>query len=99
MINGAAERFSTESGVSGIKVGQEICRIKGRADARVVVAAGVGVVEIEVGRFVEVVVQAKMVYNAGVLAVVGGKNIVGVAAINLGSSLEELVFWGGQKPR
>src|SRR5438445_126714 len=73
MVDGAAERLPTEGGVGGIKVGQEICGIKGCADARVVVAAGVGSAEIDIGRFAEVAIEAKMADNAGILAAVGGE--------------------------
>src|SRR3989442_998403 len=71
MVDGAAERLPTESSVGGIKVGQEIC--KGCADARVVVAAGVGSAEIDIGRFAEVAVEAKMADDTHVLAAVGGE--------------------------
>src|SRR6266403_1079638 len=100
MVDGAAERLPTKGGVSGIEVGQEICRVKGSAaDAGSVVAASVGSAEIDVGRFAEVAVEAKMADNAGILAAVGGENVTGIAAENLGGSLEEPVFRGGQETR
>src|SRR3989449_10478316 len=91
MVDGAAERLPTESGVGGIKVGQEICGIKGCADARVVVAAGVGSAEIDIGRFAEVAIEAKMADNAGILAAVGGEWIDGVTPVNVRGTMEGLV--------
>ena len=100
MVDSAAERLPTKSGVSGIQVGQEICRVKGSAaDAGSVVAAGVGSAEIDVGRFAEVAVEAKMADNAGVLAAVGGENVAGIAPEDLGRSLEKPVFGRGQEAR
>src|SRR5439155_19589973 len=100
MVDGAAEGLPTESGVSRIKVGQKIRGVKNRAaDAGGVVAASVGSAEIDVGRFAEVAVEAKMADNAGVLAAVGGENVTRIAAENLGRSLEEPVFRGGQEAR
>src|SRR5437899_2947845 len=100
MVDGAAERLPTESGVSRIKVGQKIRGVKNRAaDAGGVVAASVGTAEVDVGRFAEVAVEAKMADNAGVLAAVGGENVTRIASENLGRSLEEPVFRGGQEAR
>ena len=100
MVDGAAEGLPTESGVSRIKVGQKIRGVKNRAaDAGSVVAASVGTAEVDVGRFAEVAVEAKMADNAGVLAAVGGENVTRIAAENLGRSLEEPVFRGGQEAR
>src|SRR5436309_451841 len=100
MVDGAAEGLPTESGVSRIKVGQKIRGVKNRAaDAGSVVAASVGTAEVDVGRFAEVAVEAKMDDNAGVLAAVGGENVTRIAAENLGRSLEEPVFRGGQEAR
>src|SRR5207245_11087215 len=92
MVDGAAEGLPTESGVSRIKVGQKIRGVKNRAaDAGGVVAASVGSAEIDVGRFAEVAVEAKMADNAGVLAAVGGENVTRIAPENPGRSLEESV--------
>src|SRR5438552_1678545 len=100
MVDGAAEGLPTESGVSRIKVGQKIRGVKNRAaDAGGVVAASVGSAEIDVGRFAEVAVEAKMADNAGVLAAVGGENVTRIAPENLGRSLEEPVFRGGEETR
>src|SRR5437773_580082 len=100
MVDGAAEGLPTERGVGGIEVGQKIRGVKNRAaDAGSVVAAGVGTAEIDVGRFAEVAVEAKMADNAGVLAAVGGENVTGIAAENLGGSLEKPVLGGGQEAR
>src|SRR5205814_4724702 len=100
MVDGAAEGLPTESGVSRIKVGQKIRGVKNRAaDTGGVVAASVGTAEVDVGGFAEVTVEAKMADNAGVLATVGGENVTGIAAENLGRSLEEPVFRRGQETR
>src|SRR5947208_1496464 len=99
MVDGAAEGLPAERGIGGIKVGQEICGIKGRGDTGVVVAAGVRGAEIEVGRFAKVAVQAEMADHAGVLAAVGGENVAGIAPEDLGRSLEKPVFGRGQEAR
>src|SRR5206468_12479883 len=100
MVDGAAEGLPTESGVSRIKVGQKIRGVKNRAaDAGSAVAASVGTAEVDVGRFAEVAVEAKMADNAGVLAAVGGENVTRIAAENPGRSLEEPVSRGGHDAR
>src|SRR5260370_9910489 len=40
-----------------------------------------------------------MTDNADILAAVGGEDIAGVAAVNLGCSLDEPVFWRRQETR
>src|SRR5690242_19239537 len=98
MVDGTAEGFPTKSGIGGIEVGQKIRGVKNRAaDPGSVVAAGVGTAEIDVGRFAEVAVEAKMADNAGVLAAVGGENITRIAPENLGRSLQEPVFGSGEE--
>src|SRR5260370_21458720 len=64
-----------------------------------VVSAGVGGPEVEVGRFAEGAVDAKMADKADVLEAIGGENVTGIAEVNLGRSLEEPVFRGRQKTR
>src|SRR5437879_924354 len=98
MVDGAAERLPTERGVGGIEVGQKIRGVKNcAANSGSVVAAGVGAAEIDVGRFAEVAIEAKMADNAGVLAAVGGENVTRIAPENLGRSLEEPVLWRGEE--
>src|SRR5439155_12162746 len=93
VVDGAAERLPTESGISGIKVGQEISRIKGSApDSSGVVAAGIGAAKIDIGRFAKVAVKTEMAHDADILAAVGRKYIAGVATVDLGGSLKEPVF-------
>src|SRR5712664_1876311 len=99
MVDGAAERLPAEGGIGGIEVGEKVFGIKRCSDSSGVVAAGVGTAEINIGRFAEVTVEAKMADNTEILAVVGGENVTGVAAVNLGRSLEEPVFRSGQEPR
>ena len=99
MVDGAAERLPADGGVGGIKVRQEIRGIKGGADSGTVVAAGVRSAEVQVGGFAEVAVDAKMADHTDVLAPMGGEDIAGVAAVNLGGALEEPVFRGRQETR
>src|SRR2546429_2201508 len=100
MVDGAAEGLPTESGVSRIKVGQKIRGVKNRAaDAGSVMASGVRAAELDLGRFAEGAVEAKMADNAGVLAAAGGENVTRIAPENLGRSLYEPVFRGGQGAR
>src|SRR5260370_27238238 len=99
MIDGAAERLPTEGRIRAVQIGEKTGRIERCADARSVVAASVRSTKIEVGRFAEVAVDAKMANSADILAPVGGKDIAGVTAVNLGGALDEPVFRGGQEPR
>src|SRR5258708_3108850 len=99
MVDGAPERLPAERGVGGIEVGQKIFEIKRCSESSGVVATGIRTAEIDIGRFAEVTVEAKMADNAEVLAAVGGENVTGVAAVNLGRSLKEPVFRRGEKPR
>src|SRR2546430_16867221 len=100
MVDGCAVELPTEIGVSRIKVGQKIRGVKNRAaDAGSFMASGVGAAEIDVGRFAEVAVEAKMADNAGVLAAAGGENVTRIAPENLGRSLYEPVFPGGPGAR
>src|SRR6266446_1323289 len=99
MVDGPAERFPAERGIGGIEVGEKLFGIKRCSGSSGVVATAIRTAEIDIGRFAEVAVEAKMAYNAEVLAAGGGENITGIAAVNLGRSLEEPVFRGGQEPR
>src|SRR6266571_281100 len=94
MVDGAAERLPTKSGIRAVEIREEKGRIERCANGGIVVTAGVGGAEIEVGRFAEVAVDAKVADDAGVLAAAGGENVTGVAAVNLGGSLEEPIFRG-----
>src|SRR5260370_2375260 len=61
VVDGAAERLPTESGISGIKVGQEISRIKGSApDSSGVLAPRIAAATIVVALFANVAVQPQM---------------------------------------
>src|SRR5437899_7334477 len=97
MVDGATQRLPTESGVGTVKIGDKGVRIECRAYADVVVSAGIRASKVNVGRFAKVAVETKMADDADILALVGGENITGVAAINLRGSLEEPVFGGGKK--
>src|SRR6266478_8350211 len=99
MIDGTPERLPAERGIGGIEVGEKIFGIKRCSDSSGVVAAGIGTAEIDIGGFAEVAVEAKMADNTNILAPVGGENVTGIAAVNLGRSLEEPVFRCGQKTR
>src|SRR5260370_23798311 len=99
MVDGAPERLPAERGIGGIEVGEKVFGIKRCSDSSGVVAAGVGTTEINIGRFAEVTVEAKMADNTEILAAIGSENGIGVAAVNLGRSLDESVFRGGQEPR
>src|SRR6266702_5377743 len=80
MVDGAAERLPTKSGIRAVEIREEKGRIESCADGGIVVTAGVGGAEIEVGRFAEIAVDAKVADNADVLAAAGGENVTGVAA-------------------
>src|SRR5690349_24205269 len=99
MVDGAAKRLPAESGVGAVKIGNEGVRVECRADAGAIVSAGIRASKVNVGRFAKVAVETKMADDADILAPVGGENITGVAAINLGGSLEEPVFGRGKKAR
>src|SRR3989441_3961529 len=97
MVDGAAERLPTKSGIRAVEIREEKGRIESCANGGIVVTAGVGGPEIEVGRFAEVAVDAKVADNADVLAAIGGEKVTGIAAVNRGRSLEEPVFRGRQE--
>src|SRR6266566_5097434 len=99
MVDGAAERLPTKSGIRAVEIREKKGRIERCANGGIVVTAGVGGPEIEVGRFAEIAVDAKVADNADVLAAAGGENVTGIAAVNLGRSLEEPVFRGRQETR
>src|SRR6266446_3466908 len=99
VVDSAAQGFPTERGVGAIEIGEEMGRIESGADAGIVVAAGVGDAEIEIGGFAEIAVSAEMANNAEVLAARSLEQIVGIAAKNLGRPLEKPVFRRGQETR
>src|SRR5260370_5670556 len=92
MVDGAAERLPTKSGIRTVEIREEKGRIESCADGGIVVTAGVGGTEIKIGRFAEVAVDAKMADNADVLAAIGGENVTRGTAGNLGRSLGEPGF-------
>src|SRR5882672_1522124 len=99
VVDGPAQWLPTESGVGAVEIREETRRIESRADAGIVVAASVGNPEIEVGGFAEVAVSAEMADNAEILAARSLEQIVGIAAKNLGCTLEKPVFRRGQETR
>src|SRR6266436_698078 len=99
VVDGAAQGLPAESGIGAVEIGEETGSIENGADAGIVVAAGVGNPEIEIGGFAEIAVSAEMANNAEVLAARSLEQIVGIAAKNLGRPLEKPVFRRGQETR
>src|SRR6267143_396036 len=99
VVDRAAQRLPTESGVGGVKIGEETGRIESGADAGIVVAAGIGHTEVEIGRFAEVAVGAEVADNTEVLAAPCLEQIVGIAAKNLSRPLKKPVFRRRQETR
>src|SRR5262249_30057758 len=82
VVDGAAQGFPAERSVGAIERGQEV-------GAEFIMAARVRCAEIEVHRFVQILVSAQVADNADALAAVGGEDIGRIAAEDLRGALEE----------
>src|SRR5215475_2901119 len=92
VVDGAAQGFPAERGVRAIERGQEV-------GADLIMTASVRCAEIEVRRFVQILVSAKVADNADVLAAVCGEDIGRIAAEDLRGALEEPVVRPLQEAR
>src|SRR5262249_13411686 len=92
VVDGAAQGFPAERGVRAIERGQEL-------GADLIMAARVRCAEIEVHRFVQILVSAQVADNADALAAGGGEYIGRIAAEDLRWALGEPFFRPLQEAR
>src|SRR5216684_3508420 len=98
-VDSAAERLPAERRVSAIQIGEKSRRIEGRADASIVVTAGIGDAEIEVGGFGQIAIGAEVADDADVFAAAGLEHVRGITAQYFGAAFEEPVLRRRQEAR
>src|SRR6266446_2581733 len=98
-VDSAAERLPAERRVSAIQIGEKSRRIEGRADASIVVTAGIGDAEIEVGGFGQIAIGAEVADDADVLPAAGLEHVRGITAQYFGAAFEEPVLRRRQEAR